>query len=107
VIDNLGGNVLAKSIDAVKPLGIVVAYGMVAGAEVKFDIRNLFFMQKQIRGSMASDIEDFRFGLELVRQGKIKPVLDHTLPLSHAAEAHRLIAENKVTGNIVLLPWAE
>ena len=107
VIDNLGGDVFAKSIEAVKPGGVVVAFGFSAGTQVSFDIRNLFFMQKQIRGSMAYDIDDFKFGLELVRQGKIKPVLDQTLPLNQAAKAHRLIAENKVTGNIVLLPWAK
>ncbi len=56
---------------------------------------------------MASDIEDFNWGLEQVRVGRIKPLLDHTLPLSQAAEAHRLISTGKVTGNLVLLPWAE
>ena len=55
---------------------------------------------------MASDIEDFRWGLEQVRLGNIKPTLDHTLPLSQAAEAHREIANNETKGNIVLLPWA-
>jgi NADPH:quinone reductase-like Zn-dependent oxidoreductase len=107
VIDNLGGDVLSKSIDAVKPLGVVVAFGFAAGTEVTFDIRNLYFGQKQLRGSMAGDIEDLEWGLEQVRKGRIKPVLDHTLPLSKAAEAHRLIANNEVTGNLVLLPWTE
>jgi len=107
VIDNLSGDGFVKSLDAVKAGGVVVAYGFAAGPEVRFDIRNLFFAQKQIRGTMASDIEDLKFGLELVRQGKIKPLLDRTLPLSQAGEAHRLIAHNQVAGNIVLLPWTE
>ncbi len=107
VIDNLGGDVLSKSINAVKPLGVVVAFGFAAGTEVTFDIRNLYFGQKQLRGSMAGNIEDLEWGLEQVRKGRIKPVLDHTLPLSKAAEAHRLIANNEVTGNLVLLPWTE
>ncbi len=107
VIDNLGGDVLSKSIDAVKPLGVVVAFGFAAGTEVTFDVRNLFFSQKQLRGSMASDMEDLEWGLEQVRAGRIKPLLDHTLPLSKAAEAHRLISTGQVTGNLVLLPWTE
>ncbi len=106
VIDNLGGDVLPHSIDAVKPTGIVVAFGFVAGTQVTLDIRKLFFDQKQLRGSMASDIEDFKWGLEQVRLGKIKPSLDHTLPLKDAAEAHRELANNEAKGNIVLLPWA-
>ncbi len=72
-----------------------------------FDIRNFFIGQKQLRGSMASDAEDLKWGLEQVRAGRIKPSLDRTLPLSQAAEAHRLISTNRVTGNIVLLPWAD
>jgi NADPH:quinone reductase-like Zn-dependent oxidoreductase len=107
VLDNLGGNVLPKSIDSVRPLGIVVAYGFVAGTEVTFDIRNFFFAQKQLRGSMFGDVEDYNWGIQQVRAGRIKPILDQTLPLSRASEAHRLIASGKVMGNIVLLPWAE
>lgn len=107
VIDNLGGNVLPKSIDAAKPLGVVVVFGFVAGAETTFDVRNLFFAQKQLRGSMASDIEDLRWGLEQVRAGRIQPVLDRALPLSQAVEAHRLISTNQVTGKLALLPWVD
>ena len=107
VIDNLAGDVLAKSIEAVKAMGVIVAFGFAAGPEVKFDIRSLFFAQKKLRGSMASDTEDFEFGLELIRQGKVKPLLDRTLPLSQAGEAHRLVANNEVAGSIALLPWVE
>ena len=107
VIDNLGGDVLPKSIDAVKPLGVVVVFGFVAGTETTLNIPNFYFPQKQLRGSMAGDIENFKWGLEQVRAGRIKPLLDRTLPLSQAAEAHRLVAANKVKGNLVLLPWAE
>ena len=106
VIDNLGGSVLAKSIDAVGPLGTVVAFGFMAGTEVTFDIRNFFFAQKQLRGSMASDIEDLKWGLEQLRAGRIKPSLDRAFPLSEVSEAHRLIANNQVSGNLVLMPWA-
>ena len=107
VIDNLGGDVLSKSIDAARAQGVIVAFGFTAGTEVTFDIRNFFFAQKQLRGSMASDIEDLQWGLEQVREGRIRPVLDRALPLSQAAEAHRLISTNQVTGSLVLLPWAK
>ncbi len=107
VIDGLGGSVLPRSIDAARPLGTVVAFGFVAGTEVTFDIRSFFFAQKQLRGSMASDIEDLQWGLEQVRAGRIKPALDRAMPLREAPEAHRLVANNQVTGSIVLQPWAE
>ncbi len=107
VIDNLGGDVLPKSIDTVRPLGVVVVFGFVAGTQTTLDIRKFFFSQKQLRGSMAADIEDLKWGLEHVRAGRIKPLLDRTFPLSQAAEAHRFVSTNQVTGKIVLLPWPQ
>ena len=56
---------------------------------------------------MGSDVEDIQWGLEKVKEGLIKPFIDRTLPLSQANEAHKIIADNKVRGNIALLPWAE
>jgi len=106
VIDNLGGDVLATSIAAAKATGVIVAFGFAAGTDVTFDIRSLFFEQKELKGSMASDKSDLEFGLRLVREGKIRPLLDRTMPLSEAAHAHRLVANNEVIGNIALLPWA-
>lgn len=60
-----------------------------------------------VAGLRLGDVEDFRWGLEQVRTGRIKPTPDRALPLSRASEAHRLISTNRVMGNIVLLPWAE
>ena len=105
-IDNLAGDVLPKTIDVVRPLGTVVAYGFAAGTQVTFDITKFYFGQKILRGSMASDPENLQWGLEQVRAGRIRPTLDRALPLSEASEAHRLIATNQVIGNLVLLPWA-
>ena len=105
-IDYLGGGFVAQSIDAVKPSGIVVVAGFVAGAEATFNVRNFFFPQKQLRGTMFGDVADYRWGIEQVRAGRIRPVLDRALPLREAAEAHRLIASNQVRGNLALLPWA-
>ena len=105
VIDSLGGDVLPKSIEAARPLGTIVVFGFAAGTETTFDVTSLFFTQKRLLGSMASDKEDLEYGLELVAAGHIKPILDRALPLSGAAEAHRLIADNEITGSVVLLPW--
>ena len=77
-----------------------------AGHEATFNVRSFFFPQKQLHGTMSGDIADYQWGIEQVRAGRIRPVLDRALPLREAAEAHRLIGRNQVKGNIVLLPWA-
>ena len=106
VIDNLAGDVFAKSIEAVRPKGVVVAYGFVAGPNVTFDIRSVFFGMKEIRGTMASDMKDLYWGLQQVKAGRVKPLLDRTFGFGEAPDAHRFIADNRVQGNIVILPWA-
>ena len=103
-IDNLGGDVLQKSIDATRVSGTIVAMGFVAGVEVRFHIRNFFFTHKRLLGTLMGDAADFRWGLQQVKAGRIRPLLDRVLPLSEAAEAHRLIASNAVNGNLVLKP---
>jgi NADPH:quinone reductase len=104
VIDNLGGDVLQKSLDATRVNGTVVAMGFVAGVEVRFHIRNFFFTHKRLLGTLMGDAADLQWGLQQVKAGRIRPLLDRSLPLSAAAEAHRLIAANAVRGNLVLVP---
>jgi NADPH:quinone reductase-like Zn-dependent oxidoreductase len=106
-IDNVGGSELSGTIEAVRPFGIIVAYGFTAGAEATINVRDFFFTQKQLRGAIFADPEDLQWGLDQVRAGRIKAALDKTFPLSQAAEAHRLLADNQVKGNFVLLPWED
>lgn len=40
-----------------------------------------------------------------VVQGKVKPVIYKTFPLSEAAEAHKLMEESSHIGKILLIPW--
>jgi NADPH:quinone reductase-like Zn-dependent oxidoreductase len=105
VFDNLGGDVLQESLNAVRKQGIVVAMGFVAGVQTKFHVREFFFSHKQIRGTLMGDIDDLKWGLEQVASGRIKPLLDRALPLTEAHIAHGLLATNATAGNLVLLPW--
>jgi NADPH:quinone reductase len=106
VIDNLGGDVFPRSLEALCPTGILVAMGFVRGEEVTFHVRKFFFGQKVIRGTLMGEVEDLEWGLTMVKQGRILPILDRALPLEQAGEAHRLIAANEVRGSLALLPWA-
>jgi NADPH:quinone reductase-like Zn-dependent oxidoreductase len=40
----------------------------------------------------------------MVERGELTPKIDRVLPLADAAEAHRLLADRKAVGRIVLVP---
>jgi zinc-binding alcohol dehydrogenase/oxidoreductase len=106
VIDNLGGAVLQRSLQAARVGGTVVTMGFVAGQEATIHVREFFFTHKRLLGTLMGDVEDFRWGIEQVAAGRVKPLLDRTFPLAHVADAHRVLAANGARGNLVLLPWA-
>jgi NADPH:quinone reductase-like Zn-dependent oxidoreductase len=106
VIDNLGGEILPRSLQVMRPLGRLVSMGMVAGLESTIQLRPLFFAQQQILGTLMGDVGDLKWGLEQVRAGKIKPLVDEVFPLDQASAAHARLAAGSARGNLVLQPWA-
>ena len=40
----------------------------------------------------------------LVFEGRLKPVIHCTLPLSQAQEAHRIVADRETFGKVLLIP---
>jgi len=103
-IDNLGGDILQKTLAAVRPLGIIVTMGFMAGTQATIDVRDFFFSQKQLRGTLVGDIEDFAAWLAPIKEGKIKAVIDSVMPLAQAAQAHERIASSQAQGALVLVP---
>jgi NADPH:quinone reductase-like Zn-dependent oxidoreductase len=47
--------------------------------------------------------EDLSLLFDMLKQGKIKPIIAAKLPLNQAAQAHELLAGGSVTGKIVLV----
>ena len=45
--------------------------------------------------------------MDFIMSGKLSPQIGLVLPLSQAAEAHRLLESRKTTGKVVLQPWVE
>ena len=105
VIDGVGGGVFTRGIDALRTGGVIVPYGFSAGPEATINLIQLFFAQKQIRGAFAGGKEDLEWGLEQVKQGRVRALLQQTFPLSQVTEAHHLVAASKMQGNLALLPW--
>ena len=48
--------------------------------------------------------EDFRALLDLLRDGKIHPVVAERLPMSEARRAHELLERSAAKGKLVLVP---
>jgi NADPH:quinone reductase-like Zn-dependent oxidoreductase len=48
--------------------------------------------------------EDFGVLLELLREGRIHPVVAERLPLSDARHAHELLESSAARGKLVLVP---
>ena len=69
---------------------------------MQLNLKVLFYKRISLLGStMGSKGDLFRI-LQLVEEGKLKPVLDRTLPLEKAAEAHQLLSNRQSFGNVVL-----
>ena len=102
VIEHVGGDVFAKSILAAAWGGRVVTCGATAGFKPDIDLRQIFFRQVQVLGSTMGSKGTLFTILELVKQGKLAPVVDRVMPLWEAQEAHRALEERKAFGKIVL-----
>jgi len=102
VIDHVGGEVLAKSIIAAAWGGVVVTCGATAGFTPAIDLRHVFFRQVRLLGSTMGSKGDLFEILRHVQSGKLRPIVDSTMPLWEAARAHTMLEERKAFGKIVL-----
>ena len=104
VFEHVGQATFEKSVACLPYGGRLVTCGATTGYEAKLDLRVLFYKRISLLGStMGSKGDLFRI-LQLVEEGRLRPVLDRVLPLEQAAEAHRLLENRAQFGKIVLTP---
>lgn len=102
VFEHVGGATFEKSLACLPYGGRLVTCGATTGNDVKLNLAVLFYKRISLLGStMGSKGDLFRI-LQLVEEGKLKPVLDRTLPLAQAAQAHELLTNRQSFGNVVL-----
>ena len=104
VFEHVGTSTWKDSVAALAIGGRLVTCGSTTGRWGETDLWSLFAKQASLLGSFSSTQADFRTVLQLVGEGKLRPVIDSVLPLSAAAEAHRRLEERQVFGKIVLQP---
>jgi NADPH2:quinone reductase len=84
--------------------GRMVTAGGHGGGEVMLDVKRLYLNRLRIIGAAGTNISDVEKSLEAARAGKIRAIIDRTMPLSAAANAHRLVGRNQTVGKVILDP---
>ncbi len=113
VYDSVGLTTFAKSLNCLSPRGLMVLFGQSSGPVPPIDLQILnqkgsLFVTRPTLGhyiasrseliSRAGDIFMWAVSSELAVR------IDRVLPLSEAAEAHRLLQSRQTAGKVLLLP---
>lgn len=113
VLDMVGGDYIPRSLKILKTDGRHVSIAHMQSPRTEIDIRIL--MQKRIvmtgstlrprpvaeKESLARAIHETVW--PWIAQGKLKPLLHATFPLTQAQDAHKLLESGTITGKIVLI----
>ncbi len=102
VIEQIGGNILPKSINCLKKGGRLVTLGTTAGNKVELDVQYFYRNNLAMFGTSGTTHREISSVFELVKEGKLKPIIDRTFPLKDASLAHKYMEERKNFGKIVL-----
>jgi NADPH:quinone reductase-like Zn-dependent oxidoreductase len=104
VFEHTGARTFDKSVASLAVGGRLVTCGATTGAEAKIDLRTLFWRRISLLGSTMGRKGDLFTIVQLVGEGKLKPVLDRVMPLEEAMVAQGLLHERAQFGKIVLVP---
>jgi NADPH:quinone reductase-like Zn-dependent oxidoreductase len=104
VINFTGGETWHPSLRCLKRGGKLLVCGATAGYDPKEDLRYVWSFELKIIGSNSFYDEDLKGLMDLIQQGKMKPVIDKVLPLEQAREGLRLIQDREVIGKVVVTP---
>ena len=103
VIDNVGAQTFAKSLQSVRRGGRIVTVGNTSGYEVTFDNRLLFAKQVSLTGSTMGSKQDFIDSMAFIHNHKIKVPIDRVEKLSKGIEMIKRLEEGEQLGKIILM----
>ena len=111
-LDCAGGAMLGKCLPAMNPGGRWILVATLGGETTEIPLRVVLKKHLRIIGSTLrsrSDAEKSKLLQRLVESvwpqvssGAIRPVIDRTFPMERAAEAHRVLKEQKNIGKVLL-----
>jgi NADPH2:quinone reductase len=113
VYDSVGQTTFAKSLECLRPRGLLALFGQSSGPVPPFDLGqlatkgSLFVTRPTLLHYMRDRKELLERSGDLfkwIAAGELKLRIDRTLPLAETAEAHRLLESRKTTGKVLLIP---
>src|SRR6202158_4223714 len=104
VINFTGGDTWVPSLRCLKRGGKLLVCGATAGYDPKEDLRYVWSFELKIVGSNSFYDDNLTALMQLIADGKFKPVIDKVLPLEQAREGLRLIQDREVIGKVVVKP---
>jgi NADPH:quinone reductase-like Zn-dependent oxidoreductase len=104
VFEHTGAATWAGSIAALKTNGRVVTCGATSGFAAQTDLRQVFYRHLTILGSFMGSKSELLEAMKFIESGKIRAVVDQTLPLAEARRAHELMEDRAQFGKLVLVP---
>jgi NADPH2:quinone reductase len=113
VYDSVGQATFMKSLDCLRPLGMMVSFGQSSGPIPPFDLailgaKGCLFLTRPSLMVYTAKREDLlahaKDLFEVVGKGAVKIEIRQTYPLAEAAQAHRDLEGRKTTGSTVLIP---
>ena len=104
VFEHTGAATWPGSIQSLAKDGRLVTCGATSGYDARTDIRQVFYRHVTILGSFMGSKAELLDAMRFVEAGRIRAVVDRTLPLAEARRAHELIEDRAQFGKLVLVP---
>jgi NADPH2:quinone reductase len=113
VYDSVGKDTFTRSLDCLRPLGLMVSFGNASGAVPPFSLNELasrgslfitrptlaaYTSTREARDALAAEL------FEMVTIGRIQPGIHQRFALADAAQAHIALEARQTTGKTILLP---
>ena len=113
VYDSVGKTTFHKSLDCLRPRGLMVTFGQSSGPIGEIDPlilnqKGSLFLTRPSLGNYISDPAELKWRssdlFQWIAQGKLKLHIHQIYKLSDAAQAHRDLEGRKTTGKLLLKP---
>jgi NADPH:quinone reductase-like Zn-dependent oxidoreductase len=104
VFEHTGEATWPGSLVSLKKGGRLVTCGATSGFDARTDLRQVFYRHLTILGSMMGSKAELLAAMPFIASGQIRAIVDRTLPLAEARQAHELMEERAQFGKLVLVP---